>query len=95
MYINTEMDVEVAMSYFKWLLQNMLGKTEENHKNFRQYSQFLSSAVNLSKLMIPNVTYKYMQQSNGIGIVTADDSQRPRNISDHQCGNKPETGFGV
>jgi len=89
------MDVEVAMSYFKWLFQNLPGKTEENHKNFRQYSQFLSSSVNLSKLMIPNMTYKYMQQSNGIGTVIADDSYRPRNISDQQCGNKPEIGFGV
>jgi hypothetical protein len=73
-YINTEMDVEVAMSCFTCLFQDLLGKTEENHKNFRQYSQFLSSTVNLSKLMIPNVTYNYMQQSNGIGTVTADDS---------------------
>ena len=40
MYINTEMDVEVAMSCFKWLLQNLPGRTEENHKNFRQHSQF-------------------------------------------------------
>jgi len=39
-YINSEMDVEVAMSYFKWLFQNLPGRTEENHKNFRQYSQF-------------------------------------------------------
>jgi hypothetical protein len=68
------MDVEVAMSYFKWLFQNLPERTEENHKNFRQYSQFLSSAVNLSKLMIPNMTRKYMQQSNGIDTVTADDS---------------------
>jgi len=73
-YINTETDVEVAMSYFKWLFQNLPGKTEENHKNFRQYSQFLSAAVNLSKLVIPNMTCKYIQQSNGIGTVTADDS---------------------
>ena len=36
-----------------------------------------------------------MQQSNGIGTVIADDSYRPRNISDQQCGNKPEIGFGV
>jgi hypothetical protein len=32
------------------------GRTEENHKNFRQYSQFMSSAVNLSELIIPNMT---------------------------------------
>jgi hypothetical protein len=62
------------MSYFKWLFQNLPGKTEENHKNFRQYSQFLRAAVNLCKLMILNMTGKYMQQSNGIGTVTADDS---------------------
>jgi hypothetical protein len=36
-----------------------------------------------------------MQQSNGIGTVTADDSEKPRNIFDQQYGNKPETGFGV
>jgi hypothetical protein len=31
------------------------GRTEENNKNFRQYSQFLNSAVNLSELMMPQI----------------------------------------
>ena len=77
------------------VVPNLFGKTEQNHKNFRQYSQFLSSAVNLSTLMIPYMTCKYMQQSNGIGTVTANDSYRPCNISDQQCENKLEVGFGV
>jgi hypothetical protein len=45
--------------------------------------------------MIPNMTCKYIKQSNGIGRVNADNSKRPHNISDQQFGNKPEIGFGV
>jgi hypothetical protein len=44
------MDVEVVVSYFKWLFQILPGRTEENHKYFKQYSKFLSSAVKLSEI---------------------------------------------